>query len=237
MDHRRHLIDAVHRELAACRACPAMIGPVVHGPAVMSRVLLVGQGARPREGGFGRPFAWTAGKTLFGWFESAHGVDEATFRDRVYIAAVARCFPGKAALPRSPPTPPRAPSTPLRAPPAFLDVPPVRTRFAVGLQLGRMFPTMLALLREQYGRDPAASQSARQIAQAVIDGANDRSRARHLRPVIDQQRRTEPLQQTRRRRRVAPKAPRKLRRAPPPKLLYGGSKKCVENLTAPPPPR
>ena len=74
-----------------------MIGPVVHGPPVMSRVLLVGQAPGPREGGFGRPFAWTAGKTLFGWFESAHGVDEATFRDRVYIAAVARCFPGKAA--------------------------------------------------------------------------------------------------------------------------------------------
>ncbi|MBK6532097.1 MAG: uracil-DNA glycosylase family protein [Deltaproteobacteria bacterium] len=96
MDHRRHLIDAVHRDLAACRACPAMIGPVVHGPPVMSRVLLVGQAPGPREGGFGRPFAWTAGKTLFGWFESALGVDEPTFRDRVYIAAVARCFPGKA---------------------------------------------------------------------------------------------------------------------------------------------
>lgn len=95
MDHRRHLLDAVHRDLAACRACPAMIGPVVHGPAVMSRVLLVGQAPGPREGGFGRPFAWTAGKTLFGWFESALGVDESTFRDRVYIAAVARCFPGK----------------------------------------------------------------------------------------------------------------------------------------------
>lgn len=96
MDRRRHLLDAVHRDLAACRACPAMIGPVVHGPAVMSRVLLVGQAPGPREGGFGRPFAWTAGKTLFGWFESALGVDEPTFRDRVYIAAVARCFPGKA---------------------------------------------------------------------------------------------------------------------------------------------
>jgi hypothetical protein len=100
-----------------------------------------------------------------------------------------------------------------------------------------MFPTMLALLRQQYGRDPAASQSARQIAQAVIDGANDRSRDRHLRPAIDQQQRSEPLQHTRRRRRLVAKAPRKLRRAPPPKLLYGGSKKFGENLTAPSPPR
>lgn len=74
-----------------------MIGPVVHGPAVSSRVMLVGQAPGPREGSFGRPFAWTAGKTMFGWFESTLGVDESTFRARVYIAAVARCFPGKAA--------------------------------------------------------------------------------------------------------------------------------------------
>ena len=73
-----------------------MIGPVVHGPPVASRVMLVGQAPGPREGAFGRPFAWTAGRTMFRWFEEALGVDEATFRARVYIAAVARCFPGKA---------------------------------------------------------------------------------------------------------------------------------------------
>ena len=73
-----------------------MIGPVVHGPPVASRVMLVGQAPGPREGSFGRPFAWTAGRTMFRWFEEALGVDEATFRERVYIAAVARCFPGKA---------------------------------------------------------------------------------------------------------------------------------------------
>jgi len=73
-----------------------MIGPVVHGAAVPSSILLVGQAPGPREGSFGRPFAWTAGKTLFRWFEEALGVDEARFRDSVYIAAVARCFPGKA---------------------------------------------------------------------------------------------------------------------------------------------
>jgi uracil-DNA glycosylase len=81
----------------ACRACPNVIGPVVHGAPVISRVMLVGQAPGPREGSFGRPFAWTAGRTMFGWFQDALGVDEATFRARVYIAAVARCFPGKAA--------------------------------------------------------------------------------------------------------------------------------------------
>jgi uracil-DNA glycosylase len=86
----------LHQELDACRACPKMIGPVVHGPPVVSGILLVGQAPGPREGSFGRPFAWTAGKTLFRWFEEALGVGEEEFRAKVYIAAVARCFPGKA---------------------------------------------------------------------------------------------------------------------------------------------
>ncbi len=86
----------MHRELDGCRACPGMIGPVVHGPAVASPILLIGQAPGPREGSFGKPFAWTAGKTMFRWFEEALGVDEERFRERVYMAAVARCFPGKA---------------------------------------------------------------------------------------------------------------------------------------------
>jgi len=86
---------ALHEELDACARCPKMIGPVVHGPAVKTSVFLIGQAPGAREGAFGRPFAWTAGKTLFRWFEQAVGVGEETFRRRVYMAAVARCFPGK----------------------------------------------------------------------------------------------------------------------------------------------
>ncbi|WP_146647237.1 uracil-DNA glycosylase family protein [Labilithrix luteola] len=86
----------VHAELDACRACPKMIGPVVHGPPVFSKVFLVGQAPGPREGGFGKPFAWTAGKTMFRWFEETMGLVEEDFRARIYMAAVARCFPGKA---------------------------------------------------------------------------------------------------------------------------------------------
>ncbi|MBL8611556.1 MAG: uracil-DNA glycosylase family protein [Myxococcales bacterium] len=92
----RRALSVVHRELDACRACPKMSGPPVHCGAVASKVLLVGQAPGPREGKLGRPFAWTAGKTLFKWFEAGLGVDEETFRARVYMAAVARCFPGKA---------------------------------------------------------------------------------------------------------------------------------------------
>ncbi len=89
-------LRVLHQELDACTACPKMIRPVVHGAPVACGILLVGQAPGPREGSFGRPFAWTAGKTLFRWFEEALGVGEEEFRAKVYIAAVARCFPGKA---------------------------------------------------------------------------------------------------------------------------------------------
>jgi uracil-DNA glycosylase len=69
--------------------------PVVSGGAVLSRVLLVGQAPGDKEPLMGRPFAWTAGKKLFRWFKDYTGIDEATFRSRVYMAAVCRCFPGK----------------------------------------------------------------------------------------------------------------------------------------------
>jgi uracil-DNA glycosylase len=93
---RRRELVKLHQALDACRACPGMIGPVVHGPPVLSRIFLVGQAPGPREGSFGKPFAWTAGKTLFKWFEDSLGVDEETVRQKIYMAAVARCFPGKA---------------------------------------------------------------------------------------------------------------------------------------------
>src|SRR5262249_2753884 len=93
---RLELLCQLHADLDACTACEKMIGPVVHGPPVLGRVILVGQAPGPREGSFGRPFAWTAGRTLFRWFEESMNVSEEEFRSRVYMAAVARCFPGKA---------------------------------------------------------------------------------------------------------------------------------------------
>lgn len=92
----RESLLRLHSELDACRRCPQMIGPVVHGPPVLSEVLLIGQAPGPREGDFGRPFAWTAGRTLFRWLHQATGADEQRIRERIYFAAVARCFPGKA---------------------------------------------------------------------------------------------------------------------------------------------
>ena len=64
------------------------------GRPVNSRVISIGQAPGDREGPAGRPFAWTAGKTLFNWF-ACIGVDEEQYRSHVYMAAVCRCFPGK----------------------------------------------------------------------------------------------------------------------------------------------
>ena len=57
--------------------------------------MLVGQAPGDKEPARSRPFAHTAGRTLFGWFTRARGWSEADFRARVYLAAVCRCFPGK----------------------------------------------------------------------------------------------------------------------------------------------
>jgi uracil-DNA glycosylase len=67
----------------------------VSGGAVVSDVILIGQAPGPREPVLQRPFAHTAGKTLFRWFEESCGMNEATVRSKIYFAAVCRCFPGK----------------------------------------------------------------------------------------------------------------------------------------------
>ncbi|MGC4071917.1 MAG: uracil-DNA glycosylase family protein [Nibricoccus sp.] len=83
------------RALRACRRCPRMVPPPVAGNPVNSGVMLVGQAPGDKEPKLGRPFAWTAGKTLFGWFNAALGWREEQARERIYFAAVCRCFPGK----------------------------------------------------------------------------------------------------------------------------------------------
>jgi uracil-DNA glycosylase len=87
---------AAHLEtLYACRACPNVIGEPVTGAVDGERVMLVGQAPGPREVESRRPFAYTAGRRLFSWFEQHLGISEDDFRASVYIAAVIRCFPGR----------------------------------------------------------------------------------------------------------------------------------------------
>jgi uracil-DNA glycosylase len=86
---------ALHcRALADCRLCghASDIVPIV-STAVAPRAMLVGQAPGKVEAGGGKPFAGRAGRTLFRWLERA-GIDEATARKRIYIAAITRCYPG-----------------------------------------------------------------------------------------------------------------------------------------------
>jgi uracil-DNA glycosylase len=69
--------------------------PPVSGGPVLSEVILVGQAPGVREPVLAKPFAWTAGKTLFRWFEEFTGSNEEMIRATIYFAAVCRCFPGK----------------------------------------------------------------------------------------------------------------------------------------------
>jgi uracil-DNA glycosylase len=81
--------------LLKCRRCPRMQSTPVSGGAIVSDVIIIGQAPGLREPTLKRPFAHTAGKTLFRWFEQFCGMDEAAVRSKIYFAAVCRCFPGK----------------------------------------------------------------------------------------------------------------------------------------------
>src|SRR4030095_6815707 len=86
-DHVTHLVQ--------CRRCPRMQSTPVSGGAVVSDVILIGQAPGRREPFLQRPFAHTAGRTLFHWFEQFCEMDETAVRSTIYFAAVCRCFPGK----------------------------------------------------------------------------------------------------------------------------------------------
>lgn len=72
-----------------------MIRPVITGYPAIAPIIQIGQAPGIHEGEIGKPFGWTAGKTLFQWYATI-GIEEEIFRQKVYIAAICRCFPGKA---------------------------------------------------------------------------------------------------------------------------------------------
>lgn len=88
-------LSSIQKKLKSCKACPAMCGTPVHGLPNMAEILLIGQAPGPHEADLGKPFAYTAGKTLFGWLHQVSGFEEKLLREKIYFAAVARCFPGK----------------------------------------------------------------------------------------------------------------------------------------------
>ena len=88
-------LKLVHQRLKNCRKCTTVCGPPVHGPAFKTKLMLVGQAPGVHEGVLGRPFAYTAGKTLFKWLKESLGSEESEIREMLYFTAIARCFPGK----------------------------------------------------------------------------------------------------------------------------------------------
>jgi uracil-DNA glycosylase len=104
-------LDAHCAALGACHQCghddPGVV-PIL-SPARSPRVMLVGQapGRVETSEGERKAFAGRAGKTMFRWLATI-GVDEATLRSRVYIAAVTRCYPGPSPTGRGDRVPSRA---------------------------------------------------------------------------------------------------------------------------------
>jgi uracil-DNA glycosylase len=82
-------------QLLKCRRCRRMKSTPVSGGGIVSDVMVIGQAPGRREPVLRRPFAHTAGRTLFRWFEIFCGMNEAAVRSKIYFAAVCRCFPGK----------------------------------------------------------------------------------------------------------------------------------------------
>ncbi|MFL5785918.1 MAG: uracil-DNA glycosylase family protein, partial [Bacteriovoracaceae bacterium] len=76
---------SLHKKLRACRECPNMCGTPVHGETTPSKILLIGQAPGPHEADRGKPFAYTAGKTLFKWLNEATDLEEEELRSLIYF--------------------------------------------------------------------------------------------------------------------------------------------------------
>ena len=81
-------------QLSGCRRCghPEPVVPIV-SLARRPKVMLIGQAPGKVEIDSRKPFAGRAGRTLFQWLRHA-GLEEAEARERIYISAMTRCFPG-----------------------------------------------------------------------------------------------------------------------------------------------
>ena len=91
-------LSTVQSEMKACRLCydagyDIVPGAVFRGTAVAD-LMLIGQAPGVTEVEAKRPFNASSGRRLFQWLGEA-GWDEADFRQRHYMTAVTKCYPGK----------------------------------------------------------------------------------------------------------------------------------------------
>jgi uracil-DNA glycosylase len=89
---------ALQADMRACRQCldagyDITPGAVFSGPAPAA-LMLVGQAPGVTEAVAKRPFNASSGRRLFQWLADA-GLQEADFRERYYMTAVTKCYPGK----------------------------------------------------------------------------------------------------------------------------------------------
>lgn len=88
----------LHEEMRACRRCLEAGYAITPGAVFQggpdARVMLIGQAPGVTEVAAKRPFNAGSGTRLFQWLGQA-GWDEDEFRDRHYMTAVTKCYPGK----------------------------------------------------------------------------------------------------------------------------------------------
>jgi uracil-DNA glycosylase len=92
-------LSQLQEACSACTRCAdegiiSEAAPVFSGDAG-ARMFLVGQAPGPTERESRRPFSGRAGKELDRWMLRAGFASADEFRQRVYIAALMRCFPGR----------------------------------------------------------------------------------------------------------------------------------------------
>lgn len=90
----------VQVEMRACRRCLDAGYEITPGAVFTGRasaeVMIIGQAPGVTEVEAGRPFNASSGRRLFHWLAEA-GWEESAFRERQYMTAVTKCFPGKSA--------------------------------------------------------------------------------------------------------------------------------------------
>ena len=141
---------ALQRDLRACRRCLDAgywiePGPVFSG-GPKSKVMLIGQAPGVTEGKVKRPFNAGSGRRLFRWLGEA-GWDETGFRDRHYMTAVTKCYPGPSGNGKGDRVPSRAEQALCRP---WLDqeirlVNPILMILVGGLAIKLLFPPKLRL--------------------------------------------------------------------------------------------
>lgn len=101
-EERQRRLDALHREMRACRLCveagylPAADSVAGYRGAIGNRVMIVGQAPGHLSVERGVPFSGPSGRMLEQWLTRA-GFAPGALRSEVYLSAMTKCDPGRSA--------------------------------------------------------------------------------------------------------------------------------------------